>query len=116
MATFSAVTPMWHPSHGSDSAPVMASSATPSPIRWPQRMPGSQYGARLIDSAPPATATSQSPSMIACAAETMACIPLPHSRFTVNAGVPTSRPPLIAATRDRYMSLVSVWITLPNTT
>ena len=76
----------------------------------------SQYGARLIDSAPPATATSQSPSMIACAAETMACIPLPHNRFRVIAGVPTSRPPFSAATRARYMSLVSVWSTLPNTT
>jgi hypothetical protein len=43
----------------------MGSIATPSFIRWPQRMAGSQYGARLIDSAPPATATSQSPSMIA---------------------------------------------------
>jgi hypothetical protein len=56
---------MWQPSNGSLSAPVMGSIATPSFIRWPQRMPGSQYGARLIDSAPPATATSQSPSMIA---------------------------------------------------
>ena len=46
----------------------------------------------------------------------MACSPLPHSRFTVSAGVPTSRPPLMAATRDRYMSLFSVWSTLPNTT
>ena len=65
VATFSAVTPMWQPSHGSLSAAVMGSSVTPSPIRWPQRVVGSQYGARLIDSAPPATATSQSPSMIA---------------------------------------------------
>ena len=56
---------MWQPSNGSLSAPVTTSIAVPSPIRWPQRMAGSQYGARLIDSAPPATATSQSPSMIA---------------------------------------------------
>ena len=46
----------------------------------------------------------------------MACIPLPHSRFRVIAGVPTGNPPLTAATRDRYMSLFSVWSTLPNTT
>ena len=46
----------------------------------------------------------------------MACIPLPHSRFTVSAGVLMSRPPLMAATRDRYMSLFSVWMQLPNTT
>ena len=99
---------MWHPSHGSDSAPVTTSTATPSPIRCPHRIAGSQYGARLIDSAPPATATAQSPSMIACAADTIACSPLPHNRFTVSAGVPISSPPLIAATRDRYISLVSV--------
>ena len=71
-------------------------------------MPGSQYGARLMDSAPPATATAASPSMMAWAAETMACSPLPHRRFTVNAGMVTGRPPLTAATRLRYMSLGSV--------
>src|SRR5262245_23803498 len=53
--------------------------------------------------------------MIDCAADTMACRPLPHSRFRVSAGVPCSRPPFTAATRARYMSLISVWITLPNT-
>src|ERR1700758_1067357 len=67
-----------------------------------------------MHSAPPATATWQSPSMIDCEAETMACSPLPHSRFSVSAGVPTSRPPFTAATRARYMSLISVWITWPN--
>ena len=77
---------MWQASNGSVSAPTMASTTTPSCIRWPHRMPGSQYWPRLIDSAPPATATSQSPSLIACAADTIACSPLPHSRFTVNAG------------------------------
>src|SRR5215471_12776176 len=93
----------------------MASTTVPSCIRWPQRMLGSQYWPRLIDSAPPATATSQSPSMMACAADTIACRPLPHRRLRVRAGVPTGRPPLTAATRDRYMSRASVWITFPNT-
>ena len=46
----------------------------------------------------------------------MACIPLPHSRFTVIAGVSWFRPPFIAATREMYMSRTSVWITWPNTT
>src|SRR5262249_18794043 len=55
-ATFSAVTPMWQSSKGSVSAPTMASTVTPSRIRWPHRSPGSQYWPRLIDSAPPATA------------------------------------------------------------
>src|SRR5215469_7271549 len=106
---------MWQPSNGSVSAPTMASMTTPSCIRCPHRMPGSQYWPRLIDSAPPATATSQSPSRIAWAADTIACSPLPHRRLTVNAGVSTGRPPLTAATRLRYMSRASVWITLPRT-
>ena len=45
-------------------------------------------------SAPPATATSASPSMIVCAAVMIACRPLPHSRLSVSAGVSTGRPPL----------------------
>src|SRR6266851_4111696 len=106
---------MWQPSNGSVSAPTMASTTTPSLIRWPHRMAGSQYCPRLIDSAPPATATSQSPSLIAWAADTIACSPLPHSRLTVKAGVCTGRPPLTAATRLRYMSRGSVWITWPKT-
>src|SRR6516162_2106340 len=93
----------------------MASMTAPSRIRWPHRSPGTQYWPRLIDSAPPATATSASPSAMACVADTIACRPLPHSRFTVNAGVSTGRPPLTAATRPRYMSRVSVWMTLPKT-
>src|SRR5215469_5913972 len=107
---------MWQASKGSVSAPTMASTTAPSCIRCPQRMPGSQYCPRLIDSAPPATATSQSPSLTACAADTIACSPLPHSRFSVSAGVCTPSPPLTAATRARYMSRTSVWITLPKTT
>jgi hypothetical protein len=67
----------------------MASTTVPLPIRWPQRKPGTPYWPRLIDSAPLATATSQSPSLIAWAVDTIACRPLPHSRLTVKAG---SRP------------------------
>src|SRR5580658_6139633 len=106
---------MWQASNGSVSAPTIASTVTPSCIRCPHRRPGSQYWPRLIDSVPPATATSQSPSRIACAADTIACSPLPHSRFSVNAGVSTGSPPLTAATRPRYMSRTSVWITWPKT-
>src|SRR3989442_14120 len=53
---------------------------------------------------------------MAWAAETIACRPLPHKRLSVRAGVSTGRPPLMAATRARYMSWTSVWITLPKTT
>ena len=93
----------------------MASTTTPSCIRWPQRMAGSQYWPRLIDSAPPATAAPQSPSAMAWAADTIACSPVPHSRFSVKAGVSTGSPPFTDTTRPRYMSRTSVWITLPNT-
>ncbi len=46
----------------------------------------------------------------------MACRPDPHSRFSVSAGTCWPMPAFIAATRERYMSFGSVWITLPNTT
>jgi hypothetical protein len=77
--------------------------------------PGSQYCARLMHSAPPATAASASPCSTSWAAETIACRPLPHRRLTVRAGVSTGRPPFTAATRAMYMSRGSVWMTLPNT-
>ena len=47
-------------------------------------------------SAPPPTATSASPSTIVCAAETIACRPLPHRRLSVSAGVSTGSPPFTA--------------------
>src|SRR5882672_11288910 len=57
---------------------------------------------------------SASPSATICAAVTTACRPLPHRRFSVTAGTSFGMPPLIAHTRDRYMSFGSVWITLPT--
>jgi hypothetical protein len=54
--------------------------------------------------------------MTCWAAETIACRPEPHSRLTVRHGVPTGIPASTAATRDRYMSRASPWITLPITT
>ncbi len=66
-------------------------------------------------SAPPATAASVSPSRMYCDALTIACRPLPHRRFSVSAPLVTGSPPLTPATRDRYMSFASVWMTLPNT-
>ncbi len=74
-ATFSAVTPMWQSSKGSVSAPTIMSTADVSPMRAPQRIAGTPYRPRLITSAPPARATSVSPSMISWAAETIACSP-----------------------------------------
>ena len=115
-ATFSAVMPMCVPSNGSVSAPTIMSTILLSPMRAPQRAARLAYGPRLMFSAPPPMATSQSPSRMACAAETMACRPEPHSRLTFIATVSLGQPPLMVATRDRYMSLGSVLTTWPNTT
>ena len=54
--------------------------------------------------------------MMVCAADTIACRPLPHRRFSVRHGVSLATPPFTAATRPRYMSLGSVLSTCPNTT
>ena len=67
-------------------------------------------------SAPPASAKSASPIASACTAETIACAPEPHSRFTFIAGTVSGTPASIAATRLRYMSRGSVLITWPKTT
>ncbi len=67
-------------------------------------------------SAPPASANSASPNSSACTADTIACAPDPHSRFTFIAGTLSGTPASIAATRLRYMSRGSVLSTCPNTT
>src|SRR5574343_1864753 len=67
-------------------------------------------------SAPAPTAISQSPSRLDWLADTMACRPEPQRRLTLKAGVVSLQPPLMAATRERYMSLGSVFTTWPNTT
>ena len=67
-------------------------------------------------SAPPPMATAASPSKMLWLALMMACRPEPHRRLTLKAGVPSAQPPLMAATRDKYMSLGSVLTTWPNTT
>ena len=66
-------------------------------------------------SAPPPIAASVSPSRMYCDVDVIACIPLPQSRFTVNAPDVFGRPAFSAATREMYMSFGSVWITLPIT-
>ena len=106
---------MWTVSNGSVSAPTIMSIILESPIRAPQRCVSDAYAARLMLSAPPATAASVSPSRMYCDAETIACMPLPHRRFTVNAPVSCGRPPFTQARREMYMSFGSVWITLPIT-
>ena len=69
--------------NGSLRLPWTGSTIVAGPIFEPQRAPGIQYGPRLIDSAPPASATSASPVAIAWAADTIAWTPVPHRRLTV---------------------------------
>ncbi len=69
--------------NGSVRPPITGSTSSASPIRAPQRALGIQYGPRLIDSAPPASATAASPVWIAWEAETIAWTPVPHNRLTV---------------------------------
>src|ERR1700678_1161313 len=57
------------------------------------------YGARVIDSTPPAIATSFSPKAIDCAAELMACKLEPHKRLIVAPATETGEPASNAAMR-----------------
>ncbi len=56
------------------------------PIRAPPRIAELKYGAFDIDSMPPATTTSISPSAIDWYACTIAFAPEPHTLFTVVQG------------------------------
>lgn len=60
---------------------------------------GSTYGARVIDSTPPATAMEASPTAIARAAWITASRPEAHSRLTVTPGTEVGRPARRAAMR-----------------
>ena len=79
----------------------------PSVVSWSSRGPRSQassglamtYGARVIDSTPPATKTSPSPTAIAWAAALIACRPEPHRRLTVRPPTSTGKPASSAAIR-----------------
>ena len=61
------------------------------------------FGARLIDSTPPAMTTSASPDLMALAANPMLSIPDPHSRLMVAPGIeslsPASKSDILATLR-----------------
>ena len=98
-ARFSAVTPILMSWNGSVSAPWTGSTTGAGPIFEPQRPWVSHIGARLIDSAPPASVTSASPVWIAWQALTSAWTPVPHRRLTVKAGVSFGMPAFMPTTR-----------------
>ena len=64
---------------------IIESTSVPFPIRRPSRTRGRRYGELLIESIPPATATSMSPVAIPCAASITAFSPDPQTLLIVNA-------------------------------
>src|SRR3954449_11732677 len=94
---------MWHCSkaHHSPSL-IIESRISALPIRRPSRTRGSRYGQLLIDSMPPATATSMSPTRIAWSASITAFSPEPHTLLIVSAATWSGRPPLSAACRAGF--------------
>ena len=74
------------------------------------------YGARVIDSTPPATNTSPSSTAIAWAAALMAWRPEPHSRLTVWPATSTGRPARSAAMRATFRLSSPAWFAAPRIT
>ena len=70
-----------------------------SPYLYPLREPSSRCGACDIDSCPPATTTSNSPSRISWAASAMASRPDRHTLLMVSAGTVMGMPAATAACR-----------------
>src|SRR5712691_2789317 len=75
---------------------------SPLPIRNPSRTRGSRYGQLLIDSMPPATATSMSPTRMPWSASMTALSAEPHTLLIVSAATWSGRPPLSAAWRAGF--------------
>ena len=78
------------------------STTAPLPMRRPSRTRGSRYGALLIDSMPPATATSMSPVAMPWAASMTAFNPEPQTLLMVSAATRSCRPPWSAAWRAGF--------------
>ena len=74
------------------------------------------YGARVIDSTPPAMNTSPSPTAIAWAAELIAWSPEPHSRLTVWPPTSTGKPASSSAIRATLRLSSPAWLAQPRMT
>ncbi len=104
-ATFSPVSPML--SSGKSSASRGFGKRQPIVVSYTVRSPRAKgfsslpitSGARLIDSTPPATASSISPARIAWQAHTTAARPEAHRRFTVIPGISCGSPASNSAIR-----------------
>ena len=73
-------------------------------------------GARLIDSTPPATASSISPARIAWQAHTTAASPEAHSRLTVIPGISCGSPASSSAIRATLRLSSPAWLAQPRYT
>jgi hypothetical protein len=74
------------------------------------------YGARVIDSTPPATKVAPSPALMAWAALATACRPEPQSRLIVCPGTSTGRPASRAAIRATLRLSSPAWLAQPRIT
>src|SRR5712691_13310670 len=91
---------MWHCSKAHQRPSLIIESTTsPLPMRRPSRTLGYRYGQLLIDSMPPATATSMSPARMAWSAIITALRPEPHTLLIVSAATWSGSPPWSAAWR-----------------
>ena len=86
------------------------------PNEYPDSALGREYGARLMDSTPPAMYTSPSPALIARAAWLMAFKPEAHRRFTVTPPTSTGRPASRAAIRATLRLSSPAWFAHPKKT
>ncbi len=97
---FSVDSPMDRWSNASVSpSKAIESTSSAGPYLVPVREFGSRCGARLMDSMPPATITSYSPSLISCAASAMASRPDRQTLLTVRPGTLMLMPAATAACR-----------------
>ena len=104
-ASSSTVSPMIRP-HTEQVKPsrYIASTSVTLPIRCPQRASSlsTRYGMRLIDSMPPASTRSASPSMIVCAPAAIVCMPDAHALLMVCAGTASGMPALCPTWRAGF--------------
>src|SRR5437016_2950783 len=102
-ATISPVTPMWNWLYASHRPSwTIASMKGTLLIPIPHRASLTRYGARLIDSMPPARTTSAEHARIMSDANITACSPEPHTLLTVTAPTRSGRPADNAAWRAGF--------------
>ena len=103
-------------SNGSESpSRSIESTICAEPYLTPVRPLGSRCGARVIDSIPPATTTSNSPARISWAASAIASRPDRQTLLMVSEGTVRGIPPATAACRDGIWP-APAWITWPMIT